>query len=474
MNFLDKYQNKILIGIWSAIFLTCLFVIFTEPVKAASQDSTDLPYVVENVIPEDISFFEDLFKTTATNWGYNSDMIYRGNWESDNLLAYYYVNDGGAAYMQIFIPYNNSPSYSISLSKQYGLFDSDTDYIDLTLVNYQHIQYRSNNGSPWYYDNIWEGNHTLRLLGGNIIPDYISGNFYDSSDNLVLTIASNDVVVDSGHASEPVDDHGHYIEDGNGNRIPKPNKPTPSVYTPPTIQFPSVDTSSLEKLVESLIDLVQYGISYIGGVISGWFSNLLSNLDSWFDYVVSSFNYAINNVVGAIKDLAQTFYNNMVSLFEPFYEFLSGVASFFNHLIQIGTVDGAFDLANIVTYLFLPDSSAIYPIFVSHDEFNIIGITNHLFDEYRLFMSRVESINTLHYIMIPSFTFHNQVIPQTRIDFSWFEDYKVYTDGVISAFLIVGYVYFLFTRISGWLRGNQGDVYVGDNSSNYHGTKIGF
>lgn len=465
MSWLDKNQNKILIAIWSAIFLTCFFVIFTDPVYAAAP-SFDLPLTIG--IPDSLS---DL--------GVDSNIVESVKSQYFSILAVY-----------SFDPSDNFTIFCESIDDQGNIYITATYNLEITnssaITTDYLLTYR--NLSQHFVQFVYNSNSGV-LSSGNFYGGYIAEWQYFSKQTMaegkgwVLDSAvefpsywvfSSGVVDDSGHASPPVDDSGHYIEDGNGNRIPKPNKPTPTPFTPPSVQFPSVDISSLETLLESLIDVVEYGFNYIGGVINGWFSNLLSNLDSWFDYVVQSFNYAVNNIVGAIKDLAQTFYNNMVSLFEPLYDFFSGIASFFNHLIEIGTVDGAFNLANIVTYLFLPDASAIYPIFVSHDEFNIIGITNHLFDEYRTMMSSVENINTLHYIMIPSFTFHGQTVPQTRIDFSWFENYKVYTDGIISAFLIVGYIYFLFTRISGWLRGNQGDIYVGDNSSNYHGTKIGF
>lgn len=454
MSWLDKNQNKILIAIWSAIFLTCLLVILSDPVKAASQDSTDLPYVVENGLPEDLSFFQDLYITNATNYGYPTDMIYRGNWDSDNIIAYYYLNDGRFAYVHIYVPYNNNPSYSVSLSKQYGIFDIDTDYSDLYLANYQHIQYRSNDGSPWYYDNIWEGNFTLRLFGGNIIPDFVSGDFYDSTDNLILTTESVDPVIDSGHASEPVDNHGHYIEDGNGNRIPKPNKPTPTVFTPPSIQFPTVDTSSLEKLLESLIDLVQYFISYIGGVISGWFSNLLSNLDNWFDYVVQSFNYAVNNIVGAIKDLAQTFYNNMVSLFEPLYEFFNGVATFFNNLVQLGMDGDSFSLSTFFYNLLVPDPEDFAESLLDLDIHHIVPLARIVKTKFVSIFDSFYNLTPTKVFLLPSFTWHGHTYNLT-MDFSWYDDYKVYGDTIITGFLVIGYIYWFVLQLNTMFRGGS-------------------
>lgn len=470
MNWLDKHQEKILIFTWTLIILTSLFVIFTSPVQAASS--------VKN-LPYDYSWNYFALPEQTLNIALNHASSYF-NTSQDNVIVFWYEIGNGSWLYQFCVAKVDSITYDSGYT--YDTTDLTLNKITLhfsdSVIGFTDgnslIDPGNQNYAPSSFT-FFGSNAILVEPTGVITQTYTHMPLYGTVvlDNKVI-IGTPEPDYESGHATEPINDPDNIIDDGTGNPIARPTRPTPNPFTIIPPQFPSIDTSTLETLVESLIDVVKYGFNWIGDTLGGLFSNLLSNLGAWVDYIVQSFNYGFNNVVKAIQNLATDFYNNMVSLFEPFYNFLSGVASFFNHLIDIGTVDGVFNLANIVTYLFIPDSGTLYPIFVSHDEFNIIGITNHLFNEYRLFMSRVDSINTLHYIMIPSFTFHGQVIPQTRIDFSWFDNYKVYTDGVISAFLIVGYLYFLFTRISGWLRGNQGEVYVGDNSSNYHGTKIGF
>lgn len=455
MNWLDKYQNKILIGIWTLIFLTCLFVIFTEPVKAAtSGNENSLPFVVENNLPEDYSFYRENFEFLANAWGYNPTLIERLNWDSDKVIAYTVLNDGGLAQTVIFVPYYENSSYSITLSDSYSAFDITSDYITIGFTNYDAIMFNTYQGTTNFYGYNFQGGGSVNFFSSFRFPVFISGNFVDSQDNVVLSLTGGDDVINHGHSSPPVDDSGHYIDDGNGNRIPKPNKPNPSVYTPPTIQFPSVDTSSLEKLLESLIDLVQYFISYIGGVINGWFSNLLSNLDNWFDYVVQSFNYAINNVVGAIKDLAETFYNNMVSLFEPLYDFFNGVATFFNSLIELGSEDGTFSIGKFLTSLIVPDSEDLANALIDADIHGTVPFILSVKSAFTNIFNNLSNLTPTKVFILPTFTWHNQTY-NLSIDFSWYDNYKIYGDTIISGFLILFYLHWIYLNISSTLRGGS-------------------
>lgn len=455
MSWLDKNQNKILIGIWSVIVLTCLLVILSDSVNAASPNS--LPYIVDNNIS--VEDFANVFN------GHPHQTNYTLTISEDNCFIFE-ITSNGTTYYYVYVPkkvqvptrVSDPYSFYVSyLSVPYAGFNTSSDSAIISASNYACALFYVNGSGNVVYNTVYLTENISRGLSifynSSYTPVYICREVLDSSENVVLGLSSN-TVSDSGHASEPVDEHGHYIEDNNGNRIPKPNKPSPTVYTPPTIQFPNVDTSSLEKLLESLIDLVQYFISYIGGVINGWFSNLFSNLDSWFDYVVQSFNYAVNNIVGAIKDLVQTFYNNMVSLFEPLYEFFNGVASFFNSLIELGSEDGSFSIGKFLTSLIVPDSEDLANALIDADIHGSVPFILSVKTAFTNIFNNLSNLTPTKVFILPTFTWHNQTY-NLSIDFSWYDNYKVYGDTIISGFLILFYLHWVYLNISSTLRGGS-------------------
>lgn len=469
MSWLDKNQNKILIGIWSVIFLTCLLVIFSDPVHAESSNS--LPYQVQNLDSwsnADGYTISDLQQFYDGRWG----QYYPLDFSSSGTFVYeyvetivYYGTPTDFNFTVVLCPNSAVPTrsnipyyYFDSWSSVYNVFDVSTDNVYFHGNNYGGVtfsSYRNQYNDPGFSG---IGNQTVRLFGSYYFPTASSSDFFDNSssntgENIVFGLPSSTPNI-TGHSQPPVDDNGHYIEDGNGNRIPKPNKPTPSVYTPPSIQFPTIDTSSLEKLVESLIDLVQYFISYIGGIINGWFSNLLSNLDSWFDYVVQSFNYAINNVVGAIKDLASTFYNNMVSLFEPLYEFFNGVATFFNNLIQLGIDGDSFSLSTFFYNLLVPDPEDFSQTLIYGDIHHVVPLVQAVRSKFVSLFDSFYNLTPTKVFLIPSFTWHGQTF-NLSIDFSWYDEYKVYGDSIITGFLVIGYIYWFVLQLNSMFRGGN-------------------
>lgn len=388
MKWLDKNQNKILTIIWSGIFLICLIIIFTDPVHAESSNS--LPYYVNQNVPFEVPFtFEDVVNGAFNNPNYNitstsgltkDDIL---NCENYLLIVNYY----NPTYISFNYHVLIEDSYNISLSNNnYDSFVPGTDYVNLTFNGYganlgKYITlsvvwnpevYTWQNGG-FGYNNI----NTIKVFNSNNnyplnYPIAIKKDFVIGNDNLVVLGNFSEPVINTGHATPPINDQGHYIPN------PNPVKPTINPYTPPTPQFPNIDTSSLEKLLESLIDYVEYGFSYIGNLINGWFSNLINNISSWFDYVVESFNRGFNNVVGSIQDLANDFYNNMVSLFEP-------VSSAINYIGQpiSGTViyDNLINTGIITNYNFIVSTvTGFQDGFTNLSEPNEFKIPIHLED----------------------------------------------------------------------------------------------
>ena len=109
-------------------------------------------------------------------------------------------------------------------------------------------------------------------------------------------------IVPTGHATEPnIDDNNNITADGTATQ---PNTPTFPIWVAPTI-----DTTSLETLVESLIDTVNDFADYVGECFSVFFSWLVGVLKN-----------GLQSIVNEIRDLGQFLYNNFVSLFESISE----------------------------------------------------------------------------------------------------------------------------------------------------------
>lgn len=459
MNWLDKHQEKILFFTWTLIILTCLFVIFTSPVKASSPNG--LPYYVNQNAPYDLPFsYSEVVSDFFTRYSAlgNTNLT-----ESDLLNCKNYIcvptyNNSTLTTFTFYILIDGD--YVLSLSNSnYDSFDYTVDYVTITQYGYgsnlgKAVSISANmnwetglwNASGYGYNN----NDTIRVFYGHNSPIYypfaIKDTYSYGVDELPVLANYTGPIDYSGHASPPVDENGHYIDDGSGNRIPKPNFPQITGHTPSAPQFPNIDTSSIESLLESLIDVVEYSISYVVGVISDTFSNLLSNLSSLFNFVVQSFYYAVNNIVGSIKDFASTLYNNFASLFE-------NVSTFYNTCVALGTDEnGIFSLQTFLTALIFPDTDALSGLLTDSDVFGVIPFVSSVRLAITNILDTLSNLTPTKVFILPSFTWHGTIY-NLVMDFSWYDDYKIYGDTIISGFLILFYLHWVYINISNTLRG---------------------
>lgn len=287
-------------------------------------------------------------------------------------------------------------------------------------------------------------------------PVYWSKNFYSINNGLILKY--QEVVPDiTGHATQPNNDPNNFINGSNNQPIAHPTKPTPNIFNPITWNPPSIDTSTIETLLKSIWECLEYGFSYLKDNLFGWFNNLLSNLDSWFGYVVDSVYYAANKIVQSIQDLATDLYNNFVSLFEPIYNYLSGVSTLFNTLVSIGTDENGFSITTLISGLFVPSASDLDAFVSDSDTFDLIGMSEDILTNVRSIFTTLQGLHAIKIIHIPNVYFHGLNIGGYDIDFGWYDNFKALGDGIISAFLIFNYIFFLFFRLPSYIRGQGGD-----------------
>ena len=461
------YRNIFFIGFF-ALFLCLLLFATTFNVHASSDQTSDLPYVVSSMehynsgmvshLDEAISFYYQTFNIST-----DTPILV---WSNDG-----YYNNNFYEYSFMREPQLN-PNYA------YGsVYDITSNYLYFTsqyqICSIKVMENGQLGGSSWNMGlnaNLCgynPSNQTGNTPSGVWCPRYP---FYYNGDPLVYNPLDIEVLVadvyvptpiPTGHATQPNNDPNNLINGSNGNPIARPTRPTPTPFTPSVWNPPSLDTSTIETLLESIWECLEYGFNYLKNNLSGWFSNLLSNLDSWFGYLVDSIFYTGNKIVQSIQDLATDLYNNFVSLFEPFFDFLASVVSFFDSLVALGTDEnGNFSLTTFIVKLIVPDPDDLANSLIEHDQFGFISLIGALKTKINSTYNSIFNITAVKIFTIPSFTAFGVTFPSYQMDFSWFDNYKVYSDTIISGFLIIAYFHWLFTTISTHIRG--GSVIAGD------------
>lgn len=296
------------------------------------------------------------------------------------------------------------------------------------------------------------------------VPKYVvfySGDgIYSSNDMLVLTNSARPVLNPTGDSSS-VTGHSQsgYYPNVNINNLPSHPSISHNSFT--TFNPPTIDTSSLEALVESLIDTISYCFDYLSSNIQSAFNSLFNNVSSLIGYIGDLLNYGFKVVQSAIDNAMQTFIDNLSSLFLPLADNVNKITTFFNNLLNLGMdSQGNFSIVTLVQVLFVPSSADLIGLINQHDTFGLVAIIDHVVDIIRTFFLTVSSIQAVHVITIPSFSFMGVTCGPYDIDFGWYSSYKALGDGIISAFLILGYIYWLFTRLPGWFRGTSSDSYT--------------
>lgn len=314
-------DEKLLIFAWSFIIVICLLIIFTSPVEAATSQN-QLPFKFDQVdnyndwITQDIidsiedyglPIYDDDYVLTVLDFNYYAQ---EGN---------YKIYRGWFALIPIDKFANTSPNQdfyntALSYTKVTGLnsyfFGVHFDYFGgFTPIVFSVNDNYSDIGSLFGHS---PSNITIEgypYIFTSYVPAYFNQNFYSNNDNLVLEF--NDVpIVDQGHATPP-----DLTSDNIGS-----DKPDIDDYIPTLPNKPSIDNSSLESLVESLIDLLDWQFSYLTGVLKGLIK-----------YLGDTITYSLQKVIDNIKNAIQNFYDNMKSLFEPLLnainEALSSISS---------------------------------------------------------------------------------------------------------------------------------------------------
>lgn len=299
-------------------------------------------------------------------------------------------------------------------------------------------------------------------------PVYVSGQFQtvDYLSNIHTFLTSGKIVDE-----DPIPVDPDWPEN------PDPNVPSPNPPSPPS-------NPSVEDLLIYIGDLISYYVRYwrnawnnelrvwinnVSNNIKSGFENLYENLVSffkpYFNIFVGKFNEIITSiqvfftnclsVLTDIKDLISTISDKITSFSNMVRSLLISVKTFFDNIIDLGTSDGVFSLTTLFVNLFIPSSADINQAFIDTDSFALITFFKTAFNKVSTIWDSIVNSSVKKSIHVNGFIFHGVTIPGFDIDFSWFDNIKSYSDVIISAFLIINYIWFIFFRAPSFIRGHS-------------------
>ena len=305
----NKFFEKLLILTWVVFLFICIgllsFTSHAESYFPMGQNDN-------NKIPQNLITYLD------NNYGENYNVVFTGPYVvsiySEFYIAYWPKSDSYNCYGEIL-----SNGYQWSLYKvgnfniTYGKVQIKTSQLGTATPSGVNV------GSYSYYF----ANRNSSLYDSSI--SYVSNfKIYTNNDpstrSVVLSYGADDPLpIEQGHATEPDPFENPAVNSGSNHTLPRevPESPTINNYSWTTYNSPTIDTSTIESLLESLIYVINYLAGWLRDNLSGEFQNLISNIKGLFEYIGNTIQYYGGLIISNIQNGITTFYNNMVSLFEP-------------------------------------------------------------------------------------------------------------------------------------------------------------
>lgn len=426
------FSPKLLIIEWSIIIVFCIFIGFSIRGKCATVANGSLPYNVpqyreaNSFIPDEvIEIALTRAESDARNFlGYQGELSYL-IFSIDGI-----VND--RYYDIYFLP---NPTITDNVLSDYNFLDG-TIRVWANDIQIQRVIVDKNNGSVGggfinlgrYADLLGDAT-TSSLNGGNFTPRYpfkmIGISEIKSANDVVVFTNTVAPVTPNGHATPP---------DLTGDNIGN-DKPDIDDYLPNIPTMPSLDNSSLEKIAESIYNILQWGFNAIKGTLNGLFK-----------YLGDTITYSIQKVIDNIKNAIQNFYNNMVSLFEPLLNGLAEIAQGIKQTIEnIGLLLEAF---------FAPfDEEQFKEAYQNCEFINAVDGVNDSIEEFEHAFTYAEERD--YYTLYLGFIMDGYTV-NYDLDFTWLYPLRQYYRPIIWAVVIYEFFVYLCSQLSDYLQGRSG------------------
>lgn len=467
------FSNRSIVApISFGIGLFLLLTVLVNPITvfASSGSSFEIPYNVSEMATYNLIMLEDPYLDQAITYALSNNFI-----DSDDALLVY-TNDGfysNKLFQYIFIvnPYcEENVIDNFDFSSSPITFKSDQE-IFTVIVHYSSGASGSST-QHLYQASLMGTSQSVTTSRGSYLPRYpfyYNGDPIMSANGKVVLIANGTGSLATGSAVAPSFGAGAGVGGsdflGSGadfgasiSSSTLPSSPTYNTYNFTTYNPPSFDDSSVLDALSSIYDILIYTGEYLVTNIAGAIKTLGDNIVILGNYIGDLLKYLVRTIITNIQNGIQNLYENIVALFEP-------VLKAFQEIINLGLdSDGNFSLTTLFVNLAIPDSEDLQDAIEDSDTFGLINVASSVNSKILSEVNTLKGLSSSKIIHVPSCYFHGVQIGDYDIDFSWYDNYKTFGDGIISAFLVWNYIWFLFFRFPSYIRG-QGGAFVSDINS---------
>lgn len=418
------FSPKLLLVEWSVIVLFCVFIGCSIRSQAATQTSTEIPYNVaewvnyNEIMVDKAEIVKTIFYSYFPQYSNYSVLM----WTQDG-----YYNNAVFQYYLMFEPqYNSTIIENSDFSTQPLQFYSDYEiFVVLVDSNGQSLGILEPHA---HYASLLGNSASVNTSIGSYLPRYPF--YYDgepvlSTNNVEVLISRVNGQAPSGSATQP---------DLTGDNIGN-DKPDIDDYLPNIPSIPTLDNSSLEKIAESIFNILQWGFNAIKGILQGL-----------FEYLADTFTYSIQKVIDNIKNAIQNFYDNMKSLFEPLLNGLAEIAQGIKQTIEnIGLLLEAF---------FAPfDEEQFKEAYQNCEFINAVDGVNDSIEEFKHAFTYAEERD--YYTLYLGFIMDGYTV-NYDLDFTWLYPLRQYYRPIIWAVVIYEFFVYLCSQLSDYLQGRSG------------------
>lgn len=414
------FSTKLLIIEWSIIIVFCIFIGFSIRGECASS---------QHKLPYDYTWNYYAIPEQTLNVALNHASAYFDT-SQDNVIVFWYEIGNGSWLYQFCVAQVDSITYDSGYTY---------DTTDLTLnkitLHFSHsvIGFTDGNSlvdpgnqayAPQSYT-FFGSNAVFVQPTGTVTETYTHMPLYGTVELDGKLIIGTPEVAPNGHATPP---------DLTGNNIGS-DKPDIDDYLPNIPTMPSLDNSSLEKIGESIYNILQWGFNAIKGTLNGLFK-----------YLADTFTYSIQKVIDNIKNAIQNFYNNMVSLFEPLLNGLAEIAQGIKETIE--------SIKLLLEAFFAPfDEEQFKEAYENCDFINAVDGVNDSIEEFEHAFTYAEERD--YYKLYLGFMMDGYTV-NYDLDFSWLYPLRQYYRPIIWAVVIYEFFVYLCSQLSDYLQGRSG------------------
>ena len=493
----DRSFKLYLLGfgiIWTAVFL----LTFSVNIYAMSTVSDYPCYVNQNGnIPSEVIMYVD--QTYGQSYFvYLGSSIGTGTYGGGIYPLYAFPkNSSGSLYANI----NSDNTFSL-IGYNIGYYDAKVGSVSKNYAGSWSTSIISGNYTYWWYQN------RISSMIDSSVDYYTNFDLMSNSDHTqkVISTGTPPLVLPDGDDPSLFDDTGLNL-DSSLNASYVPTAPSGFSYTAPTA--PTWDGS---QPVQSVWDYIVYGFSCLIALLQG----VINTISNWISYIGNLLSYVVQKILDFLKAivvwlyqqfldwltpylkllvfLSKIFFNEeeQINIFDLISDFkdellssLSGLFSgsffssywtnfqtyletvfsniskvilFFSTLIVLGTDPNTheFSIPYLTQVLLFPDLSSVELLIINHDIFDFHTLMPILITSGKTMVTTLQNVTPSHTFHVPSLVYHNVQIGNFDIDFSWYDNYKTYVDAIISGFLIIGWLYWVFVSFSHFLRGTAG------------------